>query len=411
MEVTFFNTDPHGQARPELDQILSSGTDRIMIACAFCTGAGAAIIERHLPRLRKPGSCLVVSAECPTDVAAVNALAEAAPGAVWLHETDRRPYEKKVGSALMHSKVFYSEAGEQCWLWVGSHNLTGSATQGSNLEAAVLLAGHPWERVFVAAREHIEACRAEARPCPVNLPVAPLGEVVDGVEIHTESESIPTRAMPWHARLGLRSANFDSLLRPVLMVRLHLYAPGALARGWRTADPWASYAGSLTGLNLTDIHPENPGVRATWSEEHFAITEERGVLYFSETIPRSEGIVTQAVLNIDGIAPPGEVFLPIRPRTSSEDEVHSRSLGRVDPDLVRFFERSSLSDGHLIYDILRPGRLRWEFPLEDMRPREQEKLRLDAERFDAEVSDLPEFVPPGLRHPFIRRIRFQLQTE
>src|SRR4029077_18825816 len=92
------------------------------------------IMRRHFTRLRMPDSCLVVSAEPPTDIAAVNALARDAPGSVWMHKTGKLPYENKVGSALMHSKVFYAEAGENCWLWVGSHNLTGRATEGANLE-------------------------------------------------------------------------------------------------------------------------------------------------------------------------------------------------------------------------------------------------------------------------------------
>ena len=41
----------------------------------------------------------------------------------------------------MHSKVFFARAGEQCRLWTGSHNLTASAMQGVNCEAAVLVEG------------------------------------------------------------------------------------------------------------------------------------------------------------------------------------------------------------------------------------------------------------------------------
>jgi hypothetical protein len=41
----------------------------------------------------------------------------------------------------MHSKVFFAKNGQRCQLWAGSHNLTASASQGVNCEAAVLLDG------------------------------------------------------------------------------------------------------------------------------------------------------------------------------------------------------------------------------------------------------------------------------
>src|SRR5262249_50772609 len=124
MDVNFVPSISHGSVRQALDELLTSGTTRVMVACAFCSGAGAGIMRPHLPRLRRPGSCLVVSADGPTEIDAVNALGAEAPGAVWIHETGKLPKEKDVGHALMHSKVFYSEAGDKCWLWVGSHNLT-----------------------------------------------------------------------------------------------------------------------------------------------------------------------------------------------------------------------------------------------------------------------------------------------
>src|SRR5262245_39257513 len=101
MDIAFFPgpSDPHGPARNTLDDLLSKGTTRIMVACAFCTGAGIVIMRRHLDRLRAPGSCLVISSDEPTDIGAVNDLARQAPGAVWLHETGRLPSEKGVGRA------------------------------------------------------------------------------------------------------------------------------------------------------------------------------------------------------------------------------------------------------------------------------------------------------------------------
>ena len=231
MDVEFIPVDAHGNARRELDQLLSKGTERIMIASAFCTGAGVAIRDRHLTRLRLPGSCLVVSADYPTDTAAVNELAVDAPGNVWMHQTGKLPFEVKVGSALMHSKVYFAEAGEKCWLWVGSHNLTARATCGANLEAAIRLTGHPSEIPFVEARKHIEACRTESTLCPFEIPPMPDGDPVDIIAVHSEADELPERPFPWHVRMGLRSAEYDELLKPVVEVRLYLYP----RVHWRTA--------------------------------------------------------------------------------------------------------------------------------------------------------------------------------
>jgi len=41
------------------------------------------------------------------------------------------PVEISVGAALMHSKVFYARAKDECWLWTGSHNLTAMQHKAS----------------------------------------------------------------------------------------------------------------------------------------------------------------------------------------------------------------------------------------------------------------------------------------
>src|SRR5205823_9447747 len=51
----------------------------------------------------------------------------------------------------------------QCWLWTGSHNLTASASQGVNCEAAVVLEGSIEEQPFRDAMSHLERCKQESR--------------------------------------------------------------------------------------------------------------------------------------------------------------------------------------------------------------------------------------------------------
>lgn len=408
MNVSFVTSEPHGRARPLLDELLSNGTGRVMVACAFCTGAGVAIMRRHLARLRAPGSCLIVSADNPTDIDAVNELARDAPGAVWMHQTGKLPYERKVGSALMHSKVFYAEAGGKCWLWVGSHNLTARATEGANLEAAILLTGDASELPFVSARRHIEDCRSESSLCPFELPPLPDGFPVDVVVINAETERLPPDSFPWHVRLGLRSADYDWLLRPVAQVRLHLYEPGALAAGWKLAMPIASYHGTLTGLNLTEMHPHSPGIPGRWSEEHYSIVEERNVLQLSHVTPSAGHIVTQAVINIEGNAPSDEAFLSARPKAEAGEKTSSYFIGKIDPDIGEFFSRESVRDGQLVYQINQRGDLQWAVPIEDLRPGEQGKLGLLADNLRLKISSNQEKSSNRVRHPMIMRAKYQL---
>jgi hypothetical protein len=379
-----------------------------MIACAFFTKAGAVILERHLPRLQKSGSCLVVSSEPPTDVEATNEIAKAAPGHVWMHFAGALPYEKKVGSALMHSKVFYAEAGTSCWLWVGSHNLTGRATEGANLEAAVLLTGYPQEAPFVAARQHIEACRAESSPCPIEAPRLPPGEPANVVLIHAEADNLPARRFPWHVLLEMSSAEYDPLLKPPADVRLYLYQRGALNNGWQSATPWASFQGTLTGLNFSETHPTNPGITASWNDGDFRIIDAPQALRFVDSSARTKGTRTQAVINIAGAGESEEAFVSERPKVESFEKKGPYQLEPIDADMTRFFTRESLEGDRLVYELFKHGDMRWIIPLDDLRAKDRVSIVATAEISHVGILPMGAYDSKGPRHPFIVRARFRL---
>jgi hypothetical protein len=309
----------------------------------------------------------------------------------------------------MHSKVYYAEARDECWLWVGSHNLTARAIAGANLEAAILLAGHPLEAPFQAARQHIEQCRQESSLCPIESPPIPDGENVDTVIIHADCDDLPAGPPQWHVLLGLRSAKFDWLLRPVAEVRLYLYRRGELALGWKRAVPWTSYAGTLTGLNFTEVHPETPGIPATWSDEDYSIIEARDVLYFSKTPLGGAGIVTQAMINIESLARPNEAFLPARPKAGWDEQTERHVVGRADADLSDFFTKASIQNGRLLYEIRRHGEGNWRVSLSDLREPDQRKLQEAAE--DQHVLLVDVYEEKRARHPLIMRAKYQLRGQ
>lgn len=407
MKTTFVDSNPHAPGRPTLDGILDRADKRLMIACAFCTGAGVTMISRHVSKLNRPGSCLVVSSEPPTDIEAVNGLAGLAPGRVWFHQTGKLPHEKNVGIALMHSKLFYAETLNECWLWVGSHNLTARALTGANAEAAVLMAGHPDEDAFVAARKHIECCRDEAFPAPIVVAPQPEGDGVDIVVIHAETDDVPAESV-WHARLGLTSAEFDWLLTPVADVRLHLYRRGELALGWQNRMPLASYRGTLTGLNFTEAHPEHPGIAARWGDEHYNITEQFGTLFCSREAPPKLGFVTQAAINIEGISPSDEVLMSSAPKAAANEGRASFLLGRVDDDMRRYFTRSSIDGDRIVYELKRRGEIGWKLPLEELRQDDLRELQAHAESQQFALWEDSPRNTGKMHHPLIHRMKFRL---
>jgi hypothetical protein len=308
----------------------------------------------------------------------------------------------------MHSKVFYSEAGEDCWLWVGSHNLTARATTGANLEAAVLLSGHRSEAPFQAAREHIEACRAESSPCPIEPPPVPDGENVDVVVVHAEIDEVPNNPTPWHVGLGLRSAEYDWSLRPPADLRLHLYKRGDLALGWQNAVPSASYRGTLTGLNLTDLHPSDyAGRAARWEDQEYSIIENGSVLQFSRAIPDVSGIVTQAVIIVKNVVPSDETFLPAKPKAELEEHTDRRVIGWAYDDLAKFFTKASVQDGRLVYETQRRGKASWKISISDLREPDRRNLVDEAGERQVELLDMLE--ESRARHPLIMRAKFRLR--
>ena len=56
MKVKFKAANPRQKARPLIDEVLDRGVDQVVIACAFLTGGGAAILKKHAARAPLPCS-------------------------------------------------------------------------------------------------------------------------------------------------------------------------------------------------------------------------------------------------------------------------------------------------------------------------------------------------------------------
>jgi hypothetical protein len=234
--------------------VLAAGTEQITIACAFLTGGGVELLKRHVDRLRLPASFVVVAWGLPTTLETLNELYALIPGKVYVHLGLLTPVERGLGPGLMHSKVFFAKAGNQCRLWTGSHNLTASAMQGANREAAVLIEGAFEEPLFADALAHLNQCREEAMQFdPLNPPPPQIPEQT--LVIHAECHAA-LKATPWYVHLRPANTDYDKEMRPPGAVCLYLYKPGSLQVGRSRPTPTAVYSGTLTALNFTENHPQ-----------------------------------------------------------------------------------------------------------------------------------------------------------
>ena len=413
MEIEFLSCDPRSKARTRLDEVLSNGLDQLVIACAFCTAAGIELLSRHATRLSNKDSFLVVSVAPPTNYAELERLHLLMPSNLFVHWGALAPWELKNGAALMHSKVFYSRSGRNCWLWTGSHNLTANATQGGNCEAAILLRGTIDEKPFSDALEHLNACRNEATLYDPDLP--PPGKLprVDILVIHAEEAPwLPLRPLPWRFHLCLDSEEFDGLLAPPAEVRLFLYPKGSLCGGWQTVAPIAAYSGALTGVNFTaqNSSARGAGTTAAWREADFAVTEQGGVLAVVQNQLPGPSVTSQAVVSLDASSNLRETLFSVAPNLESQSLHGEVRWSEMDPDMRKFFRKSDVRGSELLHQpILRRSQV--------IRVQGDETRRNDFDKILLSLSpcrDIPIMVTEESeetrkkRHPFIVRAKYRL---
>jgi hypothetical protein len=405
MRVTFGAADPRQRARPSLDDVLRRGVDQLAIACAFLTAGGAEVLKHHAAQLRLASSFVVVAWEPPTIffVDALKELHALFPGNLYLHLGALTPVERRVGPGLMHSKVFLARHGSECLLWTGSHNLTASAMQGVNCEAAIILEGSFDEQPFQDALRHLEQCRREAIVFdPLNLPPKP--STYDTLVIHAERR-VALKAFPWFVHLRPPTVEYDRAMRPPAAVWLYLYPAGTLRPGFPHPRPEAAYSGTLTALNFTEHHPER-GIPAAWQGADFVIGLNDGVFHFTEPKPYP-GTPTQAVFRVEAQEDPSTVWLSESPTPKLERLVGETWTSDVDPEFRKFFTRDSLQGKSLVHREYRSMRATVRVLRKEVGAVETEALqeRLGAPS-DTEV--VVEELRSDDRLPFIYRAKYRI---
>ncbi|MGY3531168.1 HKD family nuclease [Bradyrhizobium sp. USDA 4516] len=363
MNVRFIALDPRNRAQPDLDNLLSHGTDQLAIACAFLTPGGVETLKRHAARLKQPNSFVVVAWDTPTSLDALNELHTFIPGKLYVHLGSLTPVERGVGPGLMHSKVFFARAGEQCRLWTGSHNLTASAMQGVNCEAAVLIEGNRGEAVFTDALTHLNQCRAEAMlfdPLNPPPPLTPEQTLVIHAECHTV-----LKPHPWFVHLLPDNTDYDKAMRPPAAVWLYLYDRGTLQPGTRRPSAVAAYSGTLTALNFTERHPRYRGISADWSAADYVVEFKGGIPCLTEPAPHRI-TPSQGILRMETKETTDTVWLTESPKPALERVVGEQHLSQIDPEFRQFFTTKSLRENQLLHQQYRSVRTVIRIPRKEM---------------------------------------------
>lgn len=342
------------------------------------------MLRRHAARLKTNGSFVVVSWERPTDFEALEELHAAAPGHLYVHFGGAKPEETHVGRPLMHTKVFYARRGRTCWLWTGSHNLTASATQGINGEAAILIEADMSDEVIADGYDHLLACRNEATLFAPGMHGPPEPKVVSQATLVIHAEcSASLIAFPWHIQLRVKNDSLDDVLAPPGQVRLYLYNPGALVGGWQSAKARQVCAGIITGLNFTASHPATAGISADWARANYVIDQIGGIPTMTPPASLPLGTMTQSLLRIDEPCTLDEIWLSEKPKATIVREHGPDSRLTVDDDMQKFFKASSREGEQVIFRPIVGLKKKLELPKEEVRAEVAETLWQKLQGFDS----------------------------
>lgn len=319
LQVTFVDGNPKHRARAALERVLAHGTKRLRMACCFATTAGLKILKRYLPLIGREGSFAVFSSEYPTDLKTLGQWMERHPGHIFVHygKSFRRA-ESSNTRELMHSKLFYADDGETAKVWCGSHNLTGSALQGRNIEAANVIEGPVHHPYFAAILTHLDGCRQRAYE---EIREEPDGTTATGYVLELEVDDIEAFLREAQAGRFIQFSPYDDKkqdrLTPGLTFYIQLHPRGALRKGKRIPPPIARVEALTTGTNLTPRHAVQ-GTKATYSDIALTISEPEEDRYIVESGHADTNGPINSAIRITGQVDTKFVLLPTKPASAAE---------------------------------------------------------------------------------------------
>ena len=162
MNVQILYPGVHTPIRRDLEHELLKA-QKCDIAVAFMTRRGIEFLRCNLHN--RLDWRLVVSVRYPTDLKVLNELVKHAPNRVWIHLAGYTPEEKRGHKYQLHTKLVRIESGQnKIKTIVGSHNWTGMALEGINIENSVLIECASTDQAAVDSLNHFEGCLKESVP-------------------------------------------------------------------------------------------------------------------------------------------------------------------------------------------------------------------------------------------------------
>jgi hypothetical protein len=158
MQVGLLDSDPFQVASLRLRPLMVRAR-RIDAAVAFITGAGTQFVKECLALQPTPAVRLVASVRFPTDLGALAGVAGMSRLDLRLHVRTTKNVEPRAERGQLHSKLVLLELdGDERVVVVGSHNWTGFALNGINLEAGVIIHCVEQDSIAGEVRRHIARC-------------------------------------------------------------------------------------------------------------------------------------------------------------------------------------------------------------------------------------------------------------
>jgi hypothetical protein len=271
MFIQLLHPLPHTPLRVVLEPLFLNAT-RVEAAVAFVTRPGVrTFLKLVTGSSLRNNTRFVASIRWPTDLDALAELAKTMPGRIYIHRGYFLPEEVNHDRTLMHSKTVYVENGTgDAHILVGSHNWTGQALDGNNLEASVHIQCSKTDAFAGQVRTHIDRCMAESEPFdPSRLDDYKAIQVAlhgwpDGpdeeafgfsrepvVVIHAEEgqPGLASRLDKLRLYSPVWEAEDDKLFAKDQEVHLYLYPPGSLFAGSLPTQAPALYTGLVEMLN------------------------------------------------------------------------------------------------------------------------------------------------------------------
>lgn len=318
MNPQFFDSYPFRALGPDL-QALLLGARRVDAAVAFVTRSGVAFLRQYLKDRPSGKARLVASVRFPTNLPELANLEEDYPGTVFLHTGFKEPIERGADRGQFHSKVALLEIDglDRC-IVLGSHNWTGSALHGHNMEAGVILRCQESDPIVAEVREHIDACVRSSEAFSrqrlrfyetiqrdLHRRIGPGGsdsedfpgfEPMDALVMHAEDATGTGLPNPLQLFIPVRDGHTRDFFPDGRRVLLYVYPAGRLmGQAPPTAAPVA-YEGSVTMTNVVrDASAEGRPATCRITD----LLRPRVELLPTGTVPAPAGEISQVVIRFN----------------------------------------------------------------------------------------------------------------